>query len=220
MRFLQIVSMATLAALLASCTPTYSYRYRVTVEVNTPQGIRSGSSVWETSATDQSLLGNISTQTRGEAVAVDLLNGTLFALMRGQDFDVNYAAGIVEGHLTKHPEVGAVMGKDWKANRKLIQRTRPSFDLDADEYPLMVRFYDADEPKSVERVDPHDLSKLSSSSAIRRVHIEVTTDRKESRILDRLPWLKTLSGALNKEVCSDLAHQPLPCRVTESDFRQ
>ena len=47
----------TLAAVtLSGCNPfgrTYTYRYRITVEVDTPQGLRTGSSVWESSVEEE-----------------------------------------------------------------------------------------------------------------------------------------------------------------------
>jgi hypothetical protein len=75
------------ASALGACSDTSrkTFRFRMTVEVDTPQGLRSGSGVmemssakaWhitpETQATD--------TRFKGEAVAVNLLGGTLFALV-------------------------------------------------------------------------------------------------------------------------------------------
>ena len=54
-------------------------RYRLTAEVQTPEGVRTGSSVIETTW-DRGLSG---ATVKGEAVAVDLPNGqTLFVLLR------------------------------------------------------------------------------------------------------------------------------------------
>ncbi len=67
-----------------SSLPTY--RYRLTVEVDTPKGLKSGSGVVEVHTTEQGSWnidspGLISTEVYGEAVAVDLPSGsTLFAV--------------------------------------------------------------------------------------------------------------------------------------------
>jgi hypothetical protein len=62
------------------------YRYRLTVEVETPQGLRTGSSVIQIASHISSSLslrpGDVTTQVTGEAVAVDLPGGkVLFALL-------------------------------------------------------------------------------------------------------------------------------------------
>ena len=81
-------------SVLAACgfaddTPTY--RYRLTVEVETPEGLRTGSSVIEVQTDVASKLsistpGQVRTRVRGESVAVDLPGGkTLFALLRSEE---------------------------------------------------------------------------------------------------------------------------------------
>lgn len=58
-----------------------SYRQRITVEVDTPEGVMTGSSVSEVKWRYSSR-GSSRASSRGEAVAVDLPGGrTLFALM-------------------------------------------------------------------------------------------------------------------------------------------
>jgi hypothetical protein len=223
MRLLQIVFAGLLVAAVAACPlmPAYSYRYRVTVEVDTPQGLRSASSVWGTSDWDNSspLTTGMHSEERGEAVAVDLPRGTLFALMRGADMRYDLISNVIAGHLAKHPEPGFEMVNDWKANGRLIRDRAPSFDLDPDEYPLLVRFADRQNPATVQKIDPYDLSIFGPGVRLSRIHVAVTTDRAESHIYDRLPWLKARRGALDRTVCEDLAHRPLSCRVTDSDFK-
>lgn len=85
--------------LLGSCSNAAVVRYRMTVAVRTPHGVRTGSSVWEwrlsrpTVALATAYDGNF----RGEAVAVDLAPGkTLFALIRGEDGSSSYAELLLE----------------------------------------------------------------------------------------------------------------------------
>lgn len=88
------VWLALCLALLTACAyKSDTFRYRLTVEVETPQGLRTGSSVIEVelsqprdSARTLPQARKILREFRGEAVAVDLPGGrTLFALLRGED---------------------------------------------------------------------------------------------------------------------------------------
>jgi len=172
--------------------PKYSYRYRVKVEVDTPQGVRSGSSVWETTAWEGSGIPDrgIRSRERGEAVAVDLTGGTLFALLRGADMSVDYPSGLVSGHLVKHPAPGTPISKDWLELRRAIARSKPTFELYPDEYPLLVRFRDINDPKSVERVDPTALEMIFGPSvSLKRIVVAVTDDRITTGIVKKIPWL-------------------------------
>ena len=84
------VSATAVLVVLAGCQTKPSlpdYRYRMTVEVETPEGLKSGSSVIEVSSSIASkdafpMPNKVSTQVHGEAVAVDLGKGrVLFALL-------------------------------------------------------------------------------------------------------------------------------------------
>lgn len=89
---LKWLMLPVLVLLLSTCgvfDPLFdkSYRFRMTVEVDTPDGLKTGSSVYEVTAegrwsplpeTQSSFLGE-----RGEAVAVEIAPGrTLFALLK------------------------------------------------------------------------------------------------------------------------------------------
>src|SRR5207253_11489286 len=75
-------SFAIVPMLLACGGESVTYRYRMTVYVDTPAGPRSGSSVIEVVYSPPVLMGHSQSDVRGEAVAVDLPGGTLFALLR------------------------------------------------------------------------------------------------------------------------------------------
>lgn len=93
LRRLAKVGLAGIAlSLIAGCgdrLPTY--RYRLTVEVETPEGLRIGSSVIEVrthkgAAFPGPEAATAQVQVRGEAVAVDLgYRGVVFALLTGPD---------------------------------------------------------------------------------------------------------------------------------------
>ena len=169
-----------------------SYRYRITIEVDTPQGLRSGSSVWETTAWEGSGIPDrgIRTRTKGEAVAVDLPGGTLFVPRRGADMDVDYPSGLVPSHLYRHPQPGISVGTNWVETRQAIARAKPEFELYPDEYPLLVRFRDLKDPMSVERLDPTALDEAFGTSVkLRRIVVSVTDDTVSTGIVHRIAWL-------------------------------
>lgn len=76
------------AAALAGCDPypdTWRWNQKLTVEVSTPEGVRSGSAVTEVIWQERNRTGNFPGSYRGEATVVDLGKGRcLFALIGEQ----------------------------------------------------------------------------------------------------------------------------------------
>ena len=178
---------------------TYTYRYRLTVEVDTPQGLQTGSSVWETSATEGSGIPNSALRylARGEAVVLDLPGGTLIALLRKEEVGVAYPHNIVTRHLARQPQANIPQKGDWRATRQAISNVKPAFELYPDEYPLLVRFRDINNPATVERVDPTDLAAAFGPGVrLRRITVAVTDDEVEAeKMRGRLPWLSSDSNS-------------------------
>src|ERR1700722_12734883 len=114
-----------------------SWRYRMTVVVETPEGIKTGSAVREISVHGGiHLLPEMSPRVdvEGEAIAVDLgVRGVLFALMRGeQSGSQNYEREILfeSFHGSKNIQGRVVLSED--------------------NYPMIVRFRDLKDPRTVE----------------------------------------------------------------------
>ncbi len=197
MKPLGIASVAVAAIALAAglylawgwVFPSGTLRYRLTIEVEADGKVHTGSGVIEVTFkrhgwSDSQTLG-VHPTIRGEAVPVDLgERGTFFVLLQkspnaGSVSDPAYlplrAFGLESGGLTgdKLRRLGSVSA------RATVQ-----------DLPLMVRFRDAKDPMSVERVDPDNLEK-SFGSGVRliRATIETTKDRLTTGILTRLPWL-------------------------------
>lgn len=217
--------LGAMALIMAGCgllSPNESYRYRVTVEVDTPQGLRTGSSVWETKATEGSGIPNTNLQYkgRGEAVVVDLPTGPIFALLRNENVGVDYPHNLITSHLGAHPDSSVQLTDDWRANRRAIKKARPSFELSPDEYPLLVRFRDINDPASVEKVDPANLAaSFGPGVRIHRMTIAVTSDSVTEGIVERLPWLRNQRGSLLKMPPRTRRRDtPLAGRITEGDF--
>lgn len=234
--------MAGLVVLLSGCgTALPDYRYRLTVEVETPEGLKTGSSVIEvstsmTSSTSIPSPGAVRYRLSGEAVAVDLgQHGTLFALLRS-DVEPSWGTNLL---FRLAPDVGAVRDENGKydsdasfraryeamlQNRRLIvlpktfQTNRVLRDMPA--RPMLVRFRDITDPTTVERVDPDDLAaSFGEGIKLRRVTVQLTDDPVTKGIIKELPWLANQQGGLVRvtkgKVIEDM---PIGAQLYEGDF--
>lgn len=173
------------------------YRFRLTVEVNTPEGLKSGYSVievwaaYETPGSQRRLWGVI-----GEAVAVDLPGGqVLFALLKTHAIHEDMA-GLSMTTLDPLFRNDVVESAERIAKRDGI---RSPAEVAPKDFPLLVRFRDPNAPATLELVDPADVAALFGSGfEMMRITIEVTDDPVTTEIEQRLVWLpevyKTLKG--------------------------
>ena len=183
------------------------YRYRLTVEVDTPEGLKTGSSVIEVStqvasATTIPTPGAVTRRARGEAVALDLPDGrTLFALLRSEN-ETDWAANIMNlmGPLAGEGDTVTSLAQEIIDNKQEIELSfwkRVGGQLDRDGYPMLVTFGDLDDPTSVEKVDPKDLAAtFGEGVSLKRITVQVTDDPVTSGIEERLGWLPDVRGAL------------------------
>ena len=179
-----------------------TFRYRLTVEVETPQGLRSGSSVIEVQTRDQGRgfpgpeAGGIRHNVRGEAVAVDLPGGrTLFALLKqGGKRAFNFPE--MAPYWAFSPPA-STSNPSFDERHKLVVEGQGVHVLDPSYYPLLVRFRGIHDPTSVELVDPQDLTaSFGPGVTLKRVTIEITDDPVTTGIERRLNWLPSIHGNL------------------------
>lgn len=200
-RILQAAWLALAALLLSGCTVAENeapdYRYRLTVEVETPDGLKTGSSVIEVrQMIGRSTMGGFNEQTfykiHGEAVAVDLPGGqTLYALLRSGD-DVEWAARVIPflapnaGDENRLDDLLLLKGKKelprtWSSRGPFNNRSA---------YPTLVTFGDEADPTSVTEVEPDDLaSTFGTGVRLKRITAELTDDPVTTGIEQRLGWL-------------------------------
>lgn len=180
-----LVIAASLSALLTGCGQIFpaSYRFRATVEVQTPVGIRTGSSVYEVTAYRDLALTSEEKPggggLRGEAIVIDLPNGPLFVLLTEQPGAGRLGAAAT---LALRPEalrgdiddyiaaVGSLGGWFTEAKAELPRKN----------WPIMVRFEDFNDPESVHEVDP-------TTFGVRRILLETTRDEMTTGIENRMP---------------------------------
>ncbi len=131
--------------------PSGSWRYKLTVEIETPEGIKTGSAVREVHAEEIQKFPFPDAQStryriKGEAVVVDLgARGQVFALLP------TYSSG-TDGwrYIVYRVFPTSLQGR---ARINYYQSlTGQSKVLDAGEYPLLVRFRDPQDPKTVENL--------------------------------------------------------------------
>jgi hypothetical protein len=170
-----------------------SYRFRMTVEANTPQGVVRASSVYEVRAEKNNtrIMAEEwygATTIRGEAVVLDLPDGPLFVLLKVPESE-SLARAATQA-LKPDAELGGIdnflpavraLGRPFAGARAELLRR---------DWPLMVRFADIADPASVERVDPE-------TAGIFSIMLETTRDPVTTGIEKKIPWLpnvKTLLG--------------------------
>lgn len=192
-----------LVAFLTSCAfaddEAPDYRYRLTVEVDTPLGLHTGSSVIEIEQTlvragSSPANQAVERRVRGEAVAVDLPGGTtLFVLLRSLN-EVDWAAYVFpklapqrkgEPFADQLDNVLEVTGV------RVLPRMWPPrlYVPESPAYPLMVTFTDLADPTSVKLVNPDELAAtFGKGMRLKRITVELTEDPVTVGIEERFAW--------------------------------
>ncbi len=207
------ITLCVLAAVVASVAvawnvafPTNSFRYKVTVNVETPEGSKSGSAVREVIVKQTPRIfpeAGVTTIVRGEAVSVDLgKRGVLFALLGSDDeFLVlrTFDSGL---GLTRQ---GARYYEQLQAKAEVA----PIY------YPPLVAFRDISDPKSVTvaykpviklkdapgyqyevaGVEDHMSELFGPGVSLQNITIEMTNELVTWGIETALPWLESNGGA-------------------------
>jgi hypothetical protein len=211
-----IIGFLVLTVALASCgliRPSEELRYRLTVEVETPQGLKTGSSVIEVRGVKnpdwvtpegRGTRGSL----RGEAVAVDLPGGkTLFALLKGEEGGgsdgLNYPYLAFKSRLNGAHEFLDTLRRmrDLRGEVAVLPATQTISDYQNGKRiqltvacnPLFVVFVDIADPRTVMRVDPAALDKsFGPGVKLRRITVQITDDKVTTGIIQKLSWLDHL----------------------------
>jgi hypothetical protein len=180
-----------------------TFHFRMHVDVMTPQGLRSGNGVLglisEKAPTFGIATSHGGTSLIGEAVIVELPDGPLFTLLRrpGAADSISLANMILDAMAPRDPQdVSADTGIDQNRHVAWAREGSIRADLPAElpdpwgemkpAWPMMVRFGDLNDPKSVEAVDPQ-------ATGVKRVWVENTGAALTSGIEKRMPpWFMKL----------------------------
>lgn len=193
-----------------------AFRFRMTVDVATSEGVKRGSAVYQVAAHAGLFnLGDVSGNSvgivDGEAAVVELPNGPLFVLLALPK------AGGPLGSLASAALTSGMRSDGLtfiKAVRKLGKRSaHVSAELPRKHWPMMVRFVDPADPKTVEMVD-------SGSIGVQRILLETTTDPVTNGIRTLLPWLQGNGKRLAPGVGASIAkNSPLYERLGQGLFK-
>lgn len=191
----KLVAAAALIPLAGCNSAPRKIHYRLTLDVETPEGLRSGSSVVQVvmNYNDGLLkgMGNLANPTfQGDATVVDLgTRGLLFCLLTGdpkRSLSARDPTYLVSGTLPDQDRTGRVT-----SFYDSMIRHRPKADVPLAKLPMLVRFRDITDPKTVERVDPNNLAaSFGSGVRIVRVAIEITDAPLTTGIENSLVWLR------------------------------
>lgn len=174
--------------------PSASWRYKITVEVETPEGIKTGSAVREVHAISSIKIGDTgggAAGVEGEAVIVDMGgHGVLFATI-GEDFGYRVmfmAFPFSKGGLTKE-------GMEYYSHLKNAKASL----LAINQLPRFVMFRNLNDPLSVKLVDIHNLSKdFGEGVRIKDITIETTDDPITWGVADKyLHWLSEITANID-----------------------
>jgi hypothetical protein len=201
--FAIIAAVLTLAGtlILPGCAKTQHYRYKQTLTVETPDGVRSAFNVVEIEFYH-------GTQVRGEALYLDLGPGKrpLIALLTythitkpPSDWSYEHPTKLLGRLYGEKYQSGDPSGDQWRAR---IFAHRGAKEIAPPDLPDLVTFADVNNPKSVMAVDANDLeATLGPGVKWKSIALEVTDEPLTSGIEKRLGWL---TGLKNDRTHGDL----------------
>jgi hypothetical protein len=185
--------------------------YRISVGIDTPEGLRAGAGVWSFELRRGNIDQGFTSRFQGEAIPIDLPNGkTIFALLdlRGPD---NLPVIDIQGRLPElvttrrlfpngrfpppagisRPEIIKYIQKHVHNRVKLNCKSEPY----PGECPLLVSFRNPADPNSVYALDPDNLTEeLGPGYTLDGMYLQVTDDRPTHQLERRLPWEASVRG--------------------------
>ena len=201
-RILGTMGVLAAVSLQVGCGNRGVLRYRLSVEIDTPGGLKIGSAVQETAFPGNGL-------NEGPAPYVEVAPGRhVFALMSGGGRSTvsNIVVDVLRDPQTK-PQVWDVKHRPYTEFVAANAR-KPFGVVRRDSYPMLVTFGDLTKPSSVEEVDPENLAaQFGTGYSCRRITFQVV-DKNEpitNGIEEVLPWLDNytrgnLKGQMNGSV--------------------
>jgi hypothetical protein len=224
---LRLIAVAA-CVFLASCGRTESYRYKLTLAVNTPDGVKRGSTVGEVSFFGVSIPDRgVMHKLYGQALYLDLGPGRrpLIALLTSslhpkQIKDVRWSQD--GGPNLIFEMYGVAQSHSLLDDVSKIRRQRGPRIITASDLPDLVTFTDINDPKSVIEVDPYDLhGPLGPDISWNEITLESTNEPVTRGIEKKLTWLDAFSGGMldgNKLHWLD-SRKTLANSLSTADFR-
>lgn len=215
---------------LAACGRTESYRYKLTLAINTPNGVKRGSSViqvtfWDVSFPARGTMHRLD----GQALYLDLGPGTrpLIALLtsrlhRKYDDEIRWTEEAGPGTPLILRAYGEARSREFMDDVPRVARLRGPRKISPNDLPDLVTFADMRDPSSVIEVDRNDLQgSLGPNITWNEVAIE-NTDEPITRGIERdLPWIPTyFQNNLRLDRSSLTGERTIANRLSWWDFEQ
>jgi hypothetical protein len=192
--FLRFSVVFAMAVALAACGRVESYRYKLTLAVKTPQGIKRGSSVAEAKFFDVSIPAKGTMyKLRGQALYLDLGPGArpLVALLTSRidrKFGWTPEAGPEPRQMAQLYDITPSI--DYVDDIPRIARMRGPRKITSGDLPDLVTFADINDPSTVVKVDPNDLrATLGPDITWNEITLESTDEPVSKGIEQKLPWI-------------------------------
>lgn len=231
--------LGTLLATTAGCglggSTLPDYSYRLTIEVETPEGIKTGSTIvtvstYKAGKNSIPTPGAISFRVTGEAAVIDLgSRGLLFALLRSEE-EPEWAPYLLM-RLARQSELAGDEGYRATFNN-MINNTRPveipyyykirGLSDDYTAWPMFVYFKDMKRPETVTHLDPRDMSKeFGVGVKVKRIYAQITKDKPLHKIKEYLPWIDNMNFAfLRIEPKKFVRPVPFAADIYGMDFKR
>jgi len=193
--FLRLAAIVAISLCLVGCEKSESYRYKLTLAVNTPEGVKRASSVvevlfWDVSIPARGTMHKLN----GEALYLDLGAGKkpLIALLTsqlhpkyGNDLRWSRDAGPGGKLLSDGPILPDLL--NYVAQ---LARARGAHKITPSDLPDLVTFADVNSPATVIEVDPNNLqATLGVGISWNEIALEGTDEPVTKGIKLKLPWL-------------------------------
>ena len=192
---LTIAALASCVA-IAGCSflqEEASYKFKMIVEAETPQGIRTGSAIMRVHASKNVRLTAHEHQggaaVHGEAVILDGPKGPVFVLPAPDLGAMGRTWLAVQVTKAFEPSVNSLDAADFLRTVRILNETdnvRTAF-LSRKDWPVMVRFENIDDPASVEIVEPEEIG-------VRQIKLTTSRNPLTCKIDRWLQWLPARAG--------------------------
>lgn len=189
---------------LSFCQTSYRWYEALQVEVETPQGVKTGRSVVRVSRSVEYFVpgwtgGKGSGGHRGEATVVEVLPGRyLFALLKMGEYRDNSFYGFDRNTLFTRVFPDKLQGgiDAYGPRMRALRETR---NIPRSAYPVLVTFADLNVPGSVRQVDPDNLA-ATFGPGVRLKSLTLTMTNENytmGKVVKILPWLPEWPGQLD-----------------------
>lgn len=195
MKYFKIISLVFAAMILQACDNDRSWNQKITIVVETPDGIKTGSAVtrvvWEENFLIKTFFkdGSPSKYTvTGEAAFVDLgSNRYLFAVI-GDGIHARLAENLIRADKSI-PKAKKIDSID--------KLPKPTI-IPPDYYPLLVTFQDVTDPASVKELNTENFSDVFGGGYyLKDITFEIVDDAPSNKIENVLKWWKEYRYAIN-----------------------